>query len=246
LQVLLEFREYATEVDVEFVRRAVRAIGRCAISIEKAAERCINVLLELIHTRVNYVVQEAVVVIKDIFRCLCSLGYADWHAHVFARCAGKCKSACMLLLWLHARCCWPATHSLTPPTARRPPRRRYPNRYESVIATLCENLESLDEPEAKAAMVWIVGEYAERIDNAGACRRAAAGPPESRQGAGAREENGAATAAVLRRCLWSRFFTPKCQSSRTRSSECVRFPCVQTTCSSSSSSRSPRSRRWCS
>ena len=26
--------------------------------------------------------------------------------------------------------------------------------------------ESLDEPEAKAAMVWIVGEYAEKIENA--------------------------------------------------------------------------------
>lgn len=41
-----------------------------------------------------------------------------------------------------------------------------PFRYESVIATLCENLDSLDEPEARAAMIWIVGEYAERIDNA--------------------------------------------------------------------------------
>ena len=68
LQVLLEFKEYATEVDVDFVRRSVRAIGRCAISLERAAERCINVLIELIHTKVNYVVQEAIIVIKDIFR----------------------------------------------------------------------------------------------------------------------------------------------------------------------------------
>lgn len=110
-QVLLEFKEYATEVDVDFVRRAVRAIGRCAIKLDKATERCINVLLDLIKTKVSYVVQEAVVVIKDIFR-------------------------------------------------------KYPNRYESIIATLCENLEDLDEPEAKASMVWIIGEYAERIDNA--------------------------------------------------------------------------------
>lgn len=62
-------------------------------------------------TKVNYVVQEAIVVIKDIFR-------------------------------------------------------KYPNRYESIIATLCENLDTLDEPEARASMVWIIGEYAERIDNA--------------------------------------------------------------------------------
>ena len=110
-QVLLELKEYATEVDVDFVRKAVRAIGRCAIAIEAAAERCINVLLELIQTKVNYVVQEAIVVIKDIFR-------------------------------------------------------RYPNQYENIIATLCENLDTLDEPEAKASMIWIIGEYAERIDNA--------------------------------------------------------------------------------
>jgi len=110
-QVLLEFKEYATEVDVEFVRRAVRAIGRCAIKLERAAERCINVLLDLIQTKVNYVVQEAIVVIKDIFR-------------------------------------------------------KYPNRYETIIATLCENLEELDEPDAKASMVWIIGEYNELIENA--------------------------------------------------------------------------------
>ena len=50
-QVLLEFKEYATEVDVDFVRKAVRAIGRCAIKLERAAQRCINVLLELISSR---------------------------------------------------------------------------------------------------------------------------------------------------------------------------------------------------
>ena len=64
----MEFKEYATEVDVDFVRKAVRAIGRCAIKLERAAERCISVLLELIKIKVNYVVQEAIIVIKDIFR----------------------------------------------------------------------------------------------------------------------------------------------------------------------------------
>lgn len=34
LQVLAELKEYATEVDVDFVRKAVRAIGRCAIKVE--------------------------------------------------------------------------------------------------------------------------------------------------------------------------------------------------------------------
>ena len=110
-QVLLELKEYASEVDVEFIRKSVRAIGRCAIKLESQAESCVNVLLDLIKTKVNYVVQEAVIVIKDIFR-------------------------------------------------------KYPKQYETIIAEICENLDTLDEPEAKSAMIWIIGEYAERIDNA--------------------------------------------------------------------------------
>ena len=55
---------YATEIDVEFVRKSVRAMGICAVKMERAADRCIEVLLELIQTQVNYVVQEAIVVIK--------------------------------------------------------------------------------------------------------------------------------------------------------------------------------------
>jgi AP-2 complex subunit beta-1 len=101
---------YATEVDVDFVRKAVRLIGRLAVKIESTTDRCISTLLELIQTKVNYVVQEAIVVIKDIFR-------------------------------------------------------KYPNQYERIIGTLCENLDDLDEPEAKSAMIWIIGQYADRIEN---------------------------------------------------------------------------------
>ena len=96
---------------MDFVRKSVRAIGRCAIKVEAAAEKCVSTLLALIQTKVNYVVQEAIVVIKDIFR-------------------------------------------------------KYPNKYESIIGILCENLDTLDEPEARASMIWIIGEYSERIDNA--------------------------------------------------------------------------------
>jgi AP-2 complex subunit beta-1 len=49
---------------VDFVRKAVRAIGRLAVKIESAADRCIAALLELIQTKVNYVVQEAIIVIR--------------------------------------------------------------------------------------------------------------------------------------------------------------------------------------
>ncbi|KAK7014902.1 AP complex subunit beta [Favolaschia claudopus] len=110
-EVLAELQEYASEVDIDFVRKAVRSVGRLAIKVEDAADACIQALLNLIETKVSYVVQEAIIVIKDIFR-------------------------------------------------------RYPGKYEGVIPTLCENIDALDEPEAKAAMVWILGQFSNKIDNA--------------------------------------------------------------------------------
>lgn len=53
-------------------------------------------------TKIPYVVQEAVIVIRDIFR-------------------------------------------------------KYPNKYEGLLADICENLKTLDDPEAKASIVWIIG-----------------------------------------------------------------------------------------
>jgi AP-1 complex subunit beta-1 len=110
-QLLMELKEYAIEMDMDFVRRSVKAIGQVAIKIESAAERCVNALLDLINTRVNYVVQEVIIVIKDIFR-------------------------------------------------------KYPG-YENIIPTLCKCIDELDEPNARASLIWIVGEYAEKISNAG-------------------------------------------------------------------------------
>lgn len=108
--LLAELKEYALEVDMDFVRRAIKAIGQVAIKIESAAERCVNALLDLIATKVNYVVQEVIVVIKDILR-------------------------------------------------------KYPG-YEGVIPTLCNHIDELDEPDARGSLIWIVGEYAEKINNA--------------------------------------------------------------------------------
>jgi len=110
-EILAEFNEYAMEVDIEFVRKAVRAIGVTAIKIESAAEECVGVLTQLIKQKVNYVVQEAIIVTRDIFR-------------------------------------------------------KYPGRYESIIGLLCDSLESLEDPGAKAAMIWIIGQYSDKIDNA--------------------------------------------------------------------------------
>jgi len=84
-----------------------------AVKVEIAAQKCVSTLLELVSTKVSYVVQEATVVSCDILR-------------------------------------------------------KYPGQYEYIISSLCENLDSLDEPESKKAIIWVIGQYAARIENADA------------------------------------------------------------------------------
>jgi AP-1 complex subunit beta-1 len=110
LDILYELKEYAGEVDIDFARKAIQCIGRCAVTVSETSKQCVDVLLEIINTKVNYAVQEAIVVMKDILR-------------------------------------------------------RYPGQYEGMIKHLCDVLESLDEPEAKRSFIWILGEYADRIEN---------------------------------------------------------------------------------
>ena len=57
---------YTNEIDVDFVRKSIKAIGRCAIKIESASEKCVDVLMELIKNKshVNYIVQESIIVVK--------------------------------------------------------------------------------------------------------------------------------------------------------------------------------------
>lgn len=43
--------------------------------------------------------------------------------------------------------------------------RKFPNKYESLIKDLCSKLLEYYEPEAKASIIWIVGEYAEKIED---------------------------------------------------------------------------------
>ena len=109
--VLNELKEYSSDVDIKFVRRSVKLIGQCAIKLEKAAQRCVETLVELVKTQIGFVIQEAIIGLRDIFR-------------------------------------------------------RYPNTFEGAMTIINENLRSLDDPEAKAALIWIIGEYSDRIDGA--------------------------------------------------------------------------------
>ena len=109
--VVQELKEYCNEVDAGFVRASIKALGKVAIKLPTKSDRCVGNLMDLLGMSVDHVVQETIVVMKDILR-------------------------------------------------------KYPQRYEGVIPTLCKNLESLSETESRASLVWIIGEYSSQISNA--------------------------------------------------------------------------------
>lgn len=110
-QILHQLKEYIAEVDISFVRKCIQTIGKLAIRIEEAADKCVQALWDCLKRKSSLIMQESVIVIKDIFR-------------------------------------------------------KYPNRYEGLLPELCSEIKTIDEPEARASLIWILGEYIEDIENA--------------------------------------------------------------------------------
>ncbi|KAJ1677093.1 beta-adaptin, partial [Spiromyces aspiralis] len=111
-QLMTELREYAKEVDVDFVRRSIQAIGQVGIRFESVAQQCSRELLDIIKTKVEYAVEEAMSVFRDLYR-------------------------------------------------------RYPGQFSDALKPICECFEIVASPEAKSALVWIIGEHAQSIPGVG-------------------------------------------------------------------------------
>ncbi len=105
-----QLKDYISEVDIDFVRMCIRTIGKLAIKIEEASDKCVQALWDCLKRKSNLILQESIVVIKDIFR-------------------------------------------------------KYPMRYEGLLPELCSEIKTIEEPEARASLIWILGEYIEDIEN---------------------------------------------------------------------------------
>ncbi|CAK9436757.1 uncharacterized protein LODBEIA_P12790 [Lodderomyces beijingensis] len=110
--VLNELEEYATEVDISMSRKAIRAFGNLAVKLERGADRCVEVLCDLISTGISYIVQEAAIVIKNVVR-------------------------------------------------------KYPGKFNNAITELIKYREVFEEPDAKASLLWMVGQFCENLEDPG-------------------------------------------------------------------------------
>lgn len=106
-QIYPELADYAKEVDVEFVRRAIRAIGDVAARLPETVQQAAEILLDLSRTDIRYVVQEVLVTARDFLR-------------------------------------------------------RFPKAFGRALPLLIRDPTIYDDPDARAALIWIIGEYDEQ------------------------------------------------------------------------------------
>lgn len=124
-EVVMELSEYARDVDPQFVRASIRALGAVAIRVPTAADLAVHRFVKLITGQGN---EE-----EESERENQHYKFPDYAAQ-------ELMIATQLIF------------------------RRYPERYEGIIGILCETIVTLDDPDAKAALIWIIGEYANRIE----------------------------------------------------------------------------------
>ena len=108
--VLSELDEYCNAVDISFVRKSIKTLGQVAIRIEASARKVVDILVRLIESKIDYAVEESIIVMTDILR-------------------------------------------------------HFPGEFEGVIATVCNNMDTIKDSRAKAALIWIIGEYCSKIEH---------------------------------------------------------------------------------
>lgn len=110
-RILEELEQYATDIDIQMSRKALRAIGNLAVKLDKeSASDCVTVLLDLLEFGVDYVVQEIITVFRNILR-------------------------------------------------------KHPDDFTSSVKELVKYNDSVQEPESKNAMIWIITQYSCDIPN---------------------------------------------------------------------------------
>eukprot|EP01025_Chloroclados_australasicus_P014985 TRINITY_DN170_c1_g2_i2.p1 TRINITY_DN170_c1_g2~~TRINITY_DN170_c1_g2_i2.p1 ORF type:complete len:845 (-),score=102.22 TRINITY_DN170_c1_g2_i2:252-2786(-) len=110
-QVLLELQSYALDVDPQIVARAVRVISVCAVNLDQEAQKCVNVLMELISSKNAFLSQQCIVAFANILR-------------------------------------------------------RYPGSFDGVLSLISDVVDTVEEADAKVALLWIVGEHAQIMNGA--------------------------------------------------------------------------------
>lgn len=147
-RVLSEMREYTKDEDKEFVTAAIQAIGRCAAAIPAVADSCMQQLLLLMANPSQTVVAESIVVIKKLLQM-------NEHS---SKTAAQPKAPAE-----------DGAENAAPAEAEAEAEeddeevRANRERDVRIIRQLSKMLETIQVPQARAAIVWLVGEYCEKI-----------------------------------------------------------------------------------
>jgi len=109
--IISELHEYCNDIDQDFVRRSIRAIGQVVCKVDRVAKKGIEALREHITHEggPESALQEAIIAASKILR-------------------------------------------------------KYPKKHDTLLKDICAQIKRIDEPESKAAFIWILGEFADKIE----------------------------------------------------------------------------------
>ena len=66
--ILAELDEYCNSIDIGFVKKSIRTLGKVAIKVEASARRVVDILVRLVQSKIDYAVEESIIVATDILR----------------------------------------------------------------------------------------------------------------------------------------------------------------------------------
>lgn len=90
------------QVDTQLVKMAIRAIARCAIKLDAAADKCVKILTDIITNQDFAAAQEAIAVLKGIIRSDKS-SFAYCNIDIYRRYPGKFEPKTMSAVTAHIK-----------------------------------------------------------------------------------------------------------------------------------------------
>lgn len=66
--ILNELKEYSNDIDLDLVRKSVRAIGNIILKIDESAKKAVEIIQDIVGNGQPLALQEAIIVAKDILR----------------------------------------------------------------------------------------------------------------------------------------------------------------------------------
>jgi AP-3 complex subunit beta len=149
-KILKELKSYVNSDDKTFAASAIQAIGRCAQSVPEITDRCLQGLMALLTNPSDTVVAESIVVIKKLLQRLVAPPSTSTSSDDGSSSNNNASSPS-------------AEKSVEDEEEAKQNAEQQEATLKDVVTNLTLLLETIQNPKARESIVWVVGEYSNRL-----------------------------------------------------------------------------------